>query len=100
MAQMKVRRGSKLGASGDHELKAEFVREIARTHGGAGANSNRRCAHLRRHSARRIQDAAGDFRQFSVERLMRFLALRGRDVKIIVVQTKREPQITVTALAR
>jgi len=42
----------------------------------------------------------GDFRQFSVERLMRFLALRGRDVKIIVVPTKREPQITVTALAR
>jgi len=43
---------------------------------------------------------SGHFRQFSVERLMRFLVLLGRDVKIGVVPSKREPQITVTALTR
>src|SRR5262245_55812009 len=84
----------------DHQLKAELVREIALTMKERG---------LTQVAAARVFGATqpdvskmlrGHFRQFSVERLMRFLMLLGRDIRITVVPTTREPQITVTAVAR
>jgi hypothetical protein len=41
----------------------------------------------------------GHFRQFSVERLMRFLVALGRDIEIVVrpAGQSRDPAITVTA---
>ena len=84
----------------DHQLKAELVREIALTMKERG---------LTQTAAARVFGATqpdvskmlrGHFRQFSVERLMRFLMLLGRDIKITVIPTTRAPQITVTAVAR
>jgi len=39
----------------------------------------------------------GHFRQFSIERLVRFLVALGRDVEIIVQPAARNAKITVTA---
>ena len=68
----------------EHELKAELVRQIAAMLEKEGLNQTE--------AARRLQIAQpdvsrmlrGHFRQFSVERLMRFLVALGQDVEIVV----------------
>jgi predicted XRE-type DNA-binding protein len=68
----------------EHELKAELVRQIAAMLDKEGLNQTE--------AARRLQIAQpdvsrmlrGHFRQFSVERLMRFLVALGQDIEIVV----------------
>jgi predicted XRE-type DNA-binding protein len=84
----------------DHLLKAEFVREIALTMKEQGLTQAAAARVLRVTQPDVSKMLRGHFRQFSIERLMRFLVLLGRDVQITVVPTTRHPKITVTALAR
>ena len=68
----------------EHELKAELVRQIAAQLAKEKLNQTE--------AARRLQIAQpdvsrmlrGHFRQFSVERLMRFLVALGQDIEIVV----------------
>jgi len=101
MPQKKVRRGSKIIANGGgHELKAKFVREIARTMKAQGLTQTAAASIFGATQPDVSKMLKGHFRQFSVERLMRFLVLLGRDIKITVVPTKGAPQITVSGVAR
>jgi predicted XRE-type DNA-binding protein len=84
----------------DHLLKAELVREIALTMKEQGLTQTAAARVFRTTQPDVSKMLKGHFRQFSVERLMRFLVLLGRDVRITVVPTSREPHITVTAIAR
>lgn len=87
----------------EHQLKAELVRQVAAMLAQEGLNQTE--------AARRLQIAQpdvsrmlrGHFRQFSVERLMRFLVALGQDVEIVVRPSRaasgraKSGRLTVTA---
>jgi predicted XRE-type DNA-binding protein len=68
----------------EHQLKAELVRRIAAMIEKEGLNQTEaaRCLQIAQPDVSRM--LRGHFRQFSVERLMRFLVALGQDVEIVV----------------
>jgi predicted XRE-type DNA-binding protein len=83
----------------EHILKAELVRRIAITMREQGLTQAAAADVLGVTQPDVSKMLKGHFRQFSVERLMRFLVALGRDVKIVVQPATREGKITVTAHA-
>ena len=68
----------------DHELKAELVRKIAAMLREQGLTQTEAARHLQIAQPDVSRMLRGHFRQFSVERLMRFLVSLGQDVEIVV----------------
>ena len=68
----------------DHALKAEFVRRIAARLESEGLNQTEAAARLGIAQPDAPRMLHGHFRQFSAERLMRFLVALGHDVEIVV----------------
>jgi predicted XRE-type DNA-binding protein len=85
----------------EHALKAELVRQIAAMiakEGLSQVEAARRLGIAQPDVSRMLR---GHFRQFSVERLMRFLVMMGQDVEIIVrpstTARAKAGRLTVTA---
>ena len=69
---------------GEHALKAELVRRIAKALKVQSLTQAKAAQVLAVGQPDVSKMLAGQFRQFSVERLMRFLVALGHDVKIVV----------------
>jgi len=83
--------------AGEHEIKAELVRTIAELMREYDLNQAKAAEQLEISQPDVSKMLRGHFRQFSVERLLRFLTMLGRDVEIAVgPPVKREAQIRVT----
>jgi predicted XRE-type DNA-binding protein len=84
----------------EHALKAELVHQIAAALKEEGLNQTEAARRLRIAQPDVSRMLNGHFRQFSVERLMRFLVALGQDVEIIVrpagVRRSKGAQLTVT----
>jgi predicted XRE-type DNA-binding protein len=86
----------------EHLIKAEFVHRIAaiiKTEGLKQAHAAGRLGIAKPDVSKMLN---GHFRQFSVERLMRFLVALGHDAEIVVRAAeshKRQAQITVAQRA-
>jgi predicted XRE-type DNA-binding protein len=87
----------------EHALKAELVRQIAAVMKDQALTQTAAAQRLGIEQPDVSKLLKGHFRQFSVERLMRFLVALGRDVEIVVrpasatrAKTKAA-QLTVTA---
>ena len=84
----------------EHALKAELVHQIAAALKEEGLNQTEAARRLRIAQPDVSKMLHGHFRQFSVERLMRFLVALGQDVEIIVrpaaTPRSRRAQVTVT----
>jgi predicted XRE-type DNA-binding protein len=84
----------------EHAVKAELVRQIAATlkeDGLTQAAAARRLGIAQPDVSKMLR---GHFRQFSVERLMRFLVALGQDVEIVVRTGARAKQAQLTVSAR
>lgn len=83
----------------EHALKAELVRRIAGALKAQSLNQTTAAKKLGIGQPDVSKMLAGQFRQFSVERLMRFLVALGHDVKIVVEPKRRTraAQIVVAA---
>jgi predicted XRE-type DNA-binding protein len=85
----------------EHLLKAELVRRIAATMEEQKLNQTSAAALLSVTQPDISKMLKGHFRQFSVERLMRFLVALGSDVEIVVhpraAASDKHAKITVTA---
>jgi predicted XRE-type DNA-binding protein len=68
----------------EHALKAELVRQIAGMLDKEGLTQTEAARRLRIAQPDVSRMLRGHFRQFSVERLMRFLVALGQDVEIVV----------------
>ena len=68
----------------EHALKAELVRRIAKALKAQSLTQSEAAKNLAIGQPDVSKMLAGQFRQFSVERLMRFLVALGHDVKIVV----------------
>jgi predicted XRE-type DNA-binding protein len=79
-----------------HLLKAELVRRIAATMKEQDLNQTAAAERLNITQPDISRMLRGHFRQFSVERLMRFLVSLGRDVEIKVRRAAKDPHITVS----
>ena len=83
----------------EHALKAELVRQIAATMKDLELTQTAAAARLGVEQPDVSKMLKGHFRQFSVERLMRFLVALGQDVEIVVgpavAKRKLGAQITV-----
>ena len=73
----------------EHALKAELVRQIAATMKDLELTQTAAAARLGVEQPDVSKMLKGHFRQFSVERLMRFLVALGHDVEIVVRPRKR-----------
>ena len=84
-----------------HALKAELVRRIAAALKAQSLNQTAAAKKLGIGQPDVSKMLGGQFRQFSVERLLRFLVALGHDVKIVVEPARRAKsrlaQIVVTA---
>lgn len=83
----------------EHALKAELVHQIAAALKDDGLNQTEAARRLRITQPDVSNMLRGHFRQFSVERLMRFLVALGQDVKIVVrpaATRARSAQLTVS----
>jgi predicted XRE-type DNA-binding protein len=83
----------------EHLLKAELVRRIAIAMKESDLSQTAAAELLGVTQPDVSKMLSGHFRQFSVERLMRFLVALGRDVEIVVQPAARAAKITVTARA-
>lgn len=86
----------------EHALKAELVRQITGTLRELGLTQAAAAARLGVTQPEVSKMLRGHFRQFSVERLLRFLVSLGRDVEIVVGHTRAAAgggvaQLTVSA---
>jgi predicted XRE-type DNA-binding protein len=87
----------------EHALKAELVRRIAAVMKGQELTQTAAARRLGIEQPDVSRMLRGHFRQFSVERLMRFLVALGQDVEIVVGPASagraktRAAQLTVTA---
>ena len=79
----------------EHALKSELVRRIAKALKAQSLTQAEAAKKLAIGQPDVSKMLAGQFRQFSVERLMRFLVALGHDVKIVV-----EPARSAKAKAR
>ena len=69
----------------EHLIKAQLVHKIEIVMKERKLKQAEAGPAVRHKAARHFQDAAGDFQQFSVDRLLRFLvALLGQDVEIVI----------------
>jgi len=93
----KVRRRRAFPHAEDHELKAELVREIARTMMEKALTQQAAARMLRIGQPDVSKMLRGHFRQFSAERLMRFLVRLGREIEIALRPVPHGTKITVTA---
>ena len=85
----------------EHTLKAELVRRIAAVMKEQDLTQTAAARHLGIEQPDVSKLLKGHFRQFSVERLMRFLVALGQDVEIIVrpvraARRAKAAQLTVT----
>jgi len=84
----------------EHALKAEFVRRIAAVMKEQELTQSAAARRLGIEQPDVSKMLRGHFRQFSVERLMRFLVALGQDVEIVVrpvsAARARSAQLTVT----
>jgi predicted XRE-type DNA-binding protein len=84
----------------EHALKAELVHQIAAALKEEGLNQTEAARRLRIAQPDVSKMLHGHFRQFSVERLMRFLVALGQDVEIVVrpaaAARSRSAQLTVS----
>jgi len=87
----------------EHALKAELVRQISAMLEKEGLTQTEAARRLRIAQPDVSRMLRGHFRQFSVERLMRFLVALGQDVEIIVrpssVARSKGGRLTVTTQA-
>jgi len=85
----------------EHALKAELVRQIAAMLERDGLTQTEAARRLRITQPDVSRMLRGHFRQFSVERLMRFLVALGQDVEIVVrpapAARNKGGRLTVTA---
>jgi predicted XRE-type DNA-binding protein len=87
----------------EHALKAELVRRIAAVMKEQGLSQTAAARRLGIEQPDVSKLLRGHFRQFSVERLMRFLVALGQDVEIVVRPASaararaKAAQLTVTA---
>lgn len=93
-----------LGIKGadEHALKAEFVRQIAAVMKEQELTQTAAARRLGIEQPDVSKMLKGHFRQFSVERLMRFLVLLGQDVEIVVRPVSarsKVAQLTVSSKA-
>jgi predicted XRE-type DNA-binding protein len=75
---------SRLRVAGEHIVKAELVRKIAALMKEQGLKQIEAAGVLGVKQPDISKMLRGDFRQFSVERLLRFLVALGQDVEIVV----------------
>ena len=85
----------------EHALKAEFVRRIAAVMKEQDLTQTAAARRLGIEQPDVSKMLTGHFRQFSVERLMRFLVALGQDVEIVVrpapvARRAKAAQLTVT----
>ena len=84
----------------EHQLKAEFARQIATRLRETGLTQVEAAGRLGIAQPDVSRLVRGHFRQFSVERLMRFLVALGQDVEIVIKPATRRraagAQISVT----
>ena len=110
VAKSKIRRGSHnifadlgLPDAETHFLKAQIVSEIYRLSGARKLSQAKTGAVLGISQPEVSRLFKGNFREYSVERLMEFLTAFDRDVEIVVKPTKRRTagcgKITFTAQA-
>jgi predicted XRE-type DNA-binding protein len=87
----------------EHALKAELVRQIAGMLDKEGLTQTEAARRLRIAQPDVSRMLRGHFRQFSVERLMRFLVALGQDVEIVVrpspTARSKGARLTVTTQA-
>ena len=88
----------------EHALKAELVRQIAAMLEKEGLTQTEAARRLRIAQPDVSRMLRGHFRQFSVERLMRFLVALGQDVEIVVrpssvARSNKGGRLTVTTQA-
>jgi predicted XRE-type DNA-binding protein len=83
----------------EHLLKAELVRPIAMTMKEGGLTQTATAGLLGVTQPDVSKMLKDHFRQFSVERLMRFLVALGRNVEIVVQPAARDAKITVKTWA-
>jgi predicted XRE-type DNA-binding protein len=85
----------------EHALKADLVRQIAAVMKEQELTQTAAARRLGIAQPDVSKLLRGHFRQFSVERLMRFLVALGRDVEIVVRPTSatkaRNAQLTITS---
>ncbi len=90
-----------LKSPNEHALKAELVRQIAATMRVRKLTQKRAAESLGIAQPDVSKMLRGHFRQFSVERLMRFLVALGRDVQIVIrpiaAAKQRTAHLVVTA---
>ena len=88
----------------EHALKAELVRQISAMLEKEGLTQTEAARRLRIAQPDVSRMLRGHFRQFSVERLMRFLVALGQDVEIVVrpssvARSNKGGRLTVTTQA-
>jgi len=87
----------------EHALKAELVRQIAAVMKGQELTQTAAARRLGIEQPDVSKLLRGHFRQFSVERLMRFLVALGHDVEIVVspisATKAKTAQLTITTRA-
>jgi len=83
--------------AGEHLVKAQLVVKIDRLMKERGLKQSAAAALFGVRQPDVSKMLRGDFRQFSVERLMRFLVALGQDVEIVVkpAHASREPSLLV-----
>jgi predicted XRE-type DNA-binding protein len=102
-ASLKVTRGSRnvfadigIPNAEEHLLKAELVRRIAMAMKEQGLTQSAAAEVLGVSQPDVSKMLKGHFRQFSVDRLMRFLPALGYNVKVDVRRAAHDPKIEVT----
>jgi predicted XRE-type DNA-binding protein len=85
----------------EHALKAELLRQIAARLEAEGLTQTAAAERLGISQPDVSRMLSGNFRQFSVERLMRFLVTLGQDIEIRVrpAQTSRSKGARITVIA-
>lgn len=85
----------------EHALKAELVRQIAARLQAEALTQTAAAERLGVSQPDVSRMLGGNFRQFSVERLMRFLVALGRDIEIRVrpAETSRSKGARITVIA-
>jgi predicted XRE-type DNA-binding protein len=86
---------------GEHALKAELLRQIAVRLEAEGLTQTAAAERLGISQPDVSRLLSGNFRQFSVERLMRFLVMLGQDIEIRLrpAQTSRSKGARITVIA-
>ena len=106
MTRMRQRTGSVYTGAGvqtpgEHALKAELLRQIAARLEAEGLTQTAAAERLGISQPDVSRMLSGNFRQFSVERLMRFLVTLGQEIEIRVrpAPTSRSKGARITVIA-